>query len=412
MATKVTFFPVGNGDMTLIKLNDRAGTTILIDCKILETAEDTDEVDRNVARDLRQRLNRDADGRPYVDAFLLSHPDQDHCLGFSRHFHLGPLEDYADDKKEDWQKRIVIRELWSSPIVFRRASRTHVLCDDAKAFNCEAKRRVGANRESFFDVDEGDRILILGEDEGGKTDDLDPIVVKVDESILAVNGIPVDGFSARLIAPLPGADERMEEDLSKNNSSVILNIELPSDVRGTTSRFLTGGDSEVQIWELVWERHKADPSALEYDLLQAPHHCSWHSLSHDSWSELHEHAEISADARAALSQIRHGGGIVASSCPIKDDDNDPPCWGAKCEYESIVETAGGTFHCTGEHPDQQNPAPLEFEVSTIGFDLLQPESDDRRSVFRSAPAVITSGLMKTWDSERPSVRKEGGGRYA
>jgi hypothetical protein len=30
MATSITFFPVGNGDMTLICLGDKAGTTILI----------------------------------------------------------------------------------------------------------------------------------------------------------------------------------------------------------------------------------------------------------------------------------------------------------------------------------------------------------------------------------------------
>jgi hypothetical protein len=69
--------------------------------------------------------------------------------------------------------------------------------------------------------------------------------------------------------------------------------------------------------------------------LQTPHHCSWHSLSYDSWSELREDAEVSQDARSALSQIRDKGKIVASSAPIKDDDCDPPCWGAKREYEDI-----------------------------------------------------------------------------
>src|SRR5690348_8831992 len=102
MATKATFFPVVNGDMTLIKLGDEAGTTILIDCNIRQAADDeNDNETRDVAADLRERLNRDADGRPYVDAFLLSHPDEDHCRGVSRHFYLGPLKSYSDDKKAD-----------------------------------------------------------------------------------------------------------------------------------------------------------------------------------------------------------------------------------------------------------------------------------------------------------------------
>src|SRR4051812_48175640 len=128
--TTITFFPVGNGDMTLMKLGDEAETTVLIDCNIREAADDAEDDTRDVAADLRLRLKRDYKGRPYVDAFLLSHPDQDHCRGLKRHFYLGKLADYPDDKKPDNEKRIVIRELWSSPMVFRRASKVHTLCED------------------------------------------------------------------------------------------------------------------------------------------------------------------------------------------------------------------------------------------------------------------------------------------
>jgi hypothetical protein len=70
--------------------------------------------------------------------------------------------------------------MWSSPIVFRRASKTHTLSDDAKAFNTEARRRVQLNRDKNFVVGNGDRIQIMGEDIDGKTDDLTSIVRKVD----------------------------------------------------------------------------------------------------------------------------------------------------------------------------------------------------------------------------------------
>ena len=165
MTATITFFPVGNGDMTLITLADASETKILVDCNIRDTADDPDDATRDVAQDLRARLKRDARGRPYVDAFLLSHPDQDHCNGLPEHFHLGDPVDYPDDKKPDSEKRIFIRELWSSPMVFRRASNEHPLCDDAKAFNAEARRRVKVNRDkAFTGIDAGNRILILGED--------------------------------------------------------------------------------------------------------------------------------------------------------------------------------------------------------------------------------------------------------
>jgi hypothetical protein len=165
MGTSVTFFPVGNGDMTLISLGDSAGTTILIDCNIRAAADDANDDTRDVAKDLRDRLKTDKNGRPFVDVFLSSHPDQDHCRGIQNHFHLGPVADYADDKKPTNEKRIVIGETWSSPIVFRRATKDHKLCDDAKAFQKEAKRRVKVAREKKFSgIEFGDRALVLGED--------------------------------------------------------------------------------------------------------------------------------------------------------------------------------------------------------------------------------------------------------
>ena len=132
---------------------------------------------------LRDRLTRDCQGRLYVDVLLISHPDKDHCTGLKKHFHLGPPDDWS--KTAD---KIFIRELWSSPMVFRRASCQHVLCEDAKAFNSEARRRVQRYRDTYGAVTDGDRILILGEDEDGKTDDLGPILVKADATFSTVNG--------------------------------------------------------------------------------------------------------------------------------------------------------------------------------------------------------------------------------
>ena len=162
MVARISVFVVGNGDMTLIELE--SGRKILIDVNVRSAADDPDDDTPDVARELRDRLTRDAQGQLYVDAFLLSHPDQDHCRGLQNHFHLGPPAEWSKD-----DDKIFVRELWSSPIVFRRASSQHVLCADAKAFNSEARRRVARYRETGGAVGDGDRILILGEDENGKT---------------------------------------------------------------------------------------------------------------------------------------------------------------------------------------------------------------------------------------------------
>lgn len=370
MTARTTHFRVDNGDMTLIETEN--GRRILIDCNIRTAADDDDEDDEtaDVATQLRDRLKRDGDGRLYVDAFLLSHPDEDHCRSLKRHFHLGPLSDWfkPDDK-------IVIREMWSSPIVFRRASKNHVLCDDADAWSSEARRRANQHKSLGY-CPNGERIKILGEDINGKTDDLTAILVKVDNEFTTIDGNPDWSFSARLIAPLPAADDEEEEVLSKNESSVVLNVQLRK-FGQSGANYLLGGDAEVAIWERIWKRNKNQASVLAYDVLLAPHHCSWHSLSWDSWSKNGEDAEVSPDARSALGQANDGAKILASSKEILDDENDPPCIRAKREYEAIVKDAKGEFRCIA---DGAGDDPYELEVTSGG---VKPKAKTSVSVSRT-----------------------------
>ena len=138
-------------------------------------------------------------------------------------------------------------------------------------------------RKSLF---EGDRILIIGEDEDRKSEGLESILVRLDEVFNKINGKRNDHISIRVLAPLPIQEDSEEEDrLSKNHSSVIVQISFKFDGQEDKCLFLTGGDAKVYIWEKLWSRKKNKLSDIKYDLLMAPHHCSWHSLSYDSWSE-------------------------------------------------------------------------------------------------------------------------------
>lgn len=365
MAAKVTFFQVDNGDMTLVRLADTSVTTIIIDTRIRVAADDPDDDTPDVSKALRQRLMFDAKDRPFVNAFLLSHPDEDHCGGLGKHFWLGHPDDYPDDHLDRWEKRILIRELWSSPLVFRRRSKNHTLCEDARAFNKEARRRVEYWR-TYRSAGHGNRIRIMGEDIQGKTDDLGPILVKAGEKFSTIAGEDCSAyFTSHLLAPAPHEDdEELEEELTKNESSIIMNMEIsPSAYSHSKTRFLIGGDAEVLIWQRMWDRYESTPKVLEYDLLLAPHHCSWHTLSYDSWSKKGENAKVHQGARNALGQARDGATIVSSSNKILDDDVDPPCIRAKREYEDILDEVDGWFTCTGDLKDK---AFLEFELLADG----------------------------------------------
>jgi hypothetical protein len=357
MSAKTMHFRVGNGDMMLMVLD--SGKRILVDIDIRADADDENTETPDVGGQLRKELEdlgRDSKGRLYVDAFLLTHPDQDHIRGLKSHFHLGPPGDWS--KSAD---KILIREQWSSPIVFRRASKDHTLCDDACDWSAEARRRVKKFREEGAQAD-GNRILIMGEDVDGKTDDIGAIVVKVDSLFSTIARATDDSFEARLLAPLKADDNAEEELITKNDSSVILRVDLKVS-KVVKARYLIGGDAGVAIWERLWDRNKDRAERLEYDVLVAPHHCSWRSLSYDSWSDKGEEAKVNEAARNALGQARGGALIVSSSRPVKDDKDDPPCIRAKREYLDILDGPNGEFKCVA---DGSGDKPLVIEISSVG----------------------------------------------
>ena len=54
-----------------------------------------------------------------------------------------------------------------------------------------------------------------------------------------------------------------------------------------------------------------------------------------------------------------------------DNDDDPPCIGAKREYEDIIDGVGGAFVNTAEHMSGSDVEPMVFKVTTSGAVLQE-----------------------------------------
>jgi len=358
----ITFFPVGdkNGGMTLLRLNNSYGTTILIDCSI---GDDSIAEHCDVNQEFRDRLPSDSDGRPYVDAFILTHRHEDHLKGFQKHFHLGPLDEYVG---EDDELKIIINELWSSHNFWKPSSTKYNLCEDAKAFNKEMKRRVELFEDDELIQSEGDRAIIVGKDPDGKTDDLEKINNDIGDRFTKVNNCDIsDKMSGLILSPIEKQeDEEDEYYTDKNRQSIV--VQLTVWQSSNANKILLSADAECLVWETLYGQYSAKKENLEYDILTAPHHCSWHSISYDSQSE-NDDPEVCDHAVKALSQCKVGAFIISQSKIINDDDSDPPSYAAKQEYVEVVSEK--QFLCTNEYPLKDKPEPIEFYLTANGPQL-------------------------------------------
>lgn len=385
MSSTIRFYPVDNGDMTLIKLSDSDKTTILIDCNIRQTSEDESSEHFDVIGDLKKHLQRDDQNRLFVDVFLQTHPDIDHLRGITEHFHLGSINQY---NKTD--EKIIIKEIWSSPIVFRRKAE---LTDIAQEFSKEAKRRVNLYKKSQA-VTDGDRIKVIGEYDENRISGIENILFNEGDSFQDINGKRSTMIKMNVLGPMPKSkDESDDEVLAKNRSSTIIQFEIAGHQDSSLNNlFLSCGDAEVAIWERLWEKYSDNPHSLKYDILLCPHHCSWHSLSHDKEKSVSS-PKVSEDAVKALAQINRFGFIISSSKQIKQDQDNPPSYRAQIVYNKITDDVSGRFICTAEHPNTNNPHPIMINLTKYGpqYEGISSQTSTKLAANKASSTVRKHG---------------------
>lgn len=350
----ITFFPVGNGDTTLIKLSD--GSTLIIDCNIRCDAnnEDVDEC-YDVHSHLLGEVQRDDKKRPFTDVFMLGHADQDHCRGFETSFHTGAPGSYQ--KEEDKPEKIIIAEIWFSRRLF--SNYEEPLCDEAKAFKKEVERRIELYKKKDAKRDlPGNRLRVTGYGESEEMEGLEEITTLPGNSINLINGAVKDDFSLLVHAPFKRTEG--DEDVEKrNNTSMVFQASFNVDGVERACLVLLGGDATWDVWRAILR--KAAESGLQWDILLAPHHCSWSFFNNTPHAD---NKEPTASSLKVLAHHREGAVVVASSKPIKDDDFNPPHYAAKQEYVKVV--GEQKFYCVGEIPSEEKPEPLLFTMSSAG----------------------------------------------
>ena len=351
------YWPVGNGDSTTIVVDSE--TIMQIDLNHHECANEENDPHSEVIDELKDLLP-ERDGKPYLAVFLLSHPDQDHCRGFERLL-----------------KEFTIGEIWFTPRVFREYSKD--LCDDAKVFRKEAKRRVKAVIDSEGDIGVGDRVRIIGYDDILQEDDYNgfptaSLTVPGNEVTQLVGNDVISVFRAFIHAPFKdGADAE------RNETSIAVQVCLINGSTRVSSMFF--GDLSYLTLTRIFEN--SQDNDVSWNLLLAPHHCSRSAMYYAEEGE--EEPSLKQDILDAFESVMSDNAyIIASSEPIpatNEDGDNPPHAKAKARYEEI---ASSEFLCTQENPSTDSPRPLVFGVGESGVDL---KSDIAKTMSSLSAAV-------------------------
>jgi hypothetical protein len=334
----VVFWPVGNGDSVSIMVNDDHWMQVDLNHR---SDAGPDSPYAAVIDELIKELPL-RNGRPYLSVFALTHPDQDHCLGF-----------------RDLLKRTSIGELWFSPRVFREYKCD--LCDDAVAFRDEAMRRVRAMKRDA-NAGSGNRIRLIGYDELLSDSDFSGFPLEKlttpGNAITTLDGVQPPGvFRAFVHAPFK--DDAAGE---RNETSLAFQIQLG---RGTAlGHIMLLGDHSYPVLRRIFE--VSDATDLRWNVLLAPHHCSKSAMY---WSDNSQEEALRQDILDRLG--RNGAAsryIVASSEPIPSSNSpgdNPPHAKAKRRYLEILQD--GNFLCTQEDGANKKALPICFEVTDYGL---------------------------------------------
>jgi len=319
-------------------------------------------------------------GRPYLSAFALTHPDKDHIQGFAQ------LLEEVD-----------IGELWFTPRVFREQDDEG--CEDAQAFRTEAHRRVDATILAGGDPGPGDRVRLIGYD----------TLLEEDH----YKGFPQQFFSVpgHVLTSLDGADLAGEfrvfihapfkqDELvgDRNDTSLVMQVVLGDDA--AAGGVLLFGDHKYPTIRKVFDISikAGNEDNLRWQVMLAPHHCSKSVM----YQEEDGKTVLKQDILDDFEKYQVGAGYVVASAnciPESNEDGDnPPHALAKKRYSEI---AIGGFVCT--HDDGGYAEPLRFTAEGSDVDYASGGHIDEN------PGGLAAGVTSARGSDAPPSTKVGFG---
>lgn len=358
MAHKLTFFPIGNAETSLLELD--SGKYLLFDfADMYEGAEDDDRYD----------IKNDLSEIEEFQVVMFSHAHEDHTKGASEFFYL----DYAKEYQSD--SRAKIDELWISAAFLLDTNLENG--SDAKIIRQEARHRFKS----------GYGVRIFGEPEELKKwidkedieyDDVKHLIVHAGDT-LSISGAE-DEIEIFVHAPFSDDSEEVQD---KNDPSIVMQVRLYYENNETN--VLITGDTRYAVLDKIVDitKENENEDKLVWDIYDIPHHCSHTGLNEKDEKDTRI-VTPTENVQWLLEQAQESGYMVAS-CKEITEDTSPPHMIAKRAYKKYT-ASDVSFLVTMEHKRKKDstPCPIVFTVDDSGITLNEVSEEQSAIVEKSS----------------------------
>lgn len=353
MAT-LTFYPLGNADCTLIKLDN--GKKILFDYAAMRCEDD--KTDKRI--DLRSELKKDLGKRDYYDVVAFTHLDDDHIRGSSDFFHLEHAQKYQGEG------RVKINEMWVPA-----GAITEDECEEEdRIIQAEARYRL-KQKKGIRVFSKPSKLKGWLEKNDMKLDDVRHLI---DDAGQVVPTFTLTNDNVEFFVHSPFAKRLNENETEERNRDSIV-VQATFEVGGVQTKVILAADTVHEAWaDIVGiSKYHGNEARLEWDIMKLSHHCSYLSLGPDRFTDKSPNKTPPVDEVKWLyeEQRQEHCRIISTSKPIpskgseEDESAQPPHREAANYYkEDVLDSSDlkDRWLVTMEHPNQSAPKPIVIKI--------------------------------------------------
>lgn len=348
---KLTFFPLGNADTTLIDLAN--GEKILFDYANRRNVDDDD--DKRV--DLPYELRKDLGSRVYYDVVAFTHLDQDHYDGMTEFFFLEHDKKYQG--KVDGKERIKLNIMWVPAAVMTEDLDE----EESRIVQAEARYRL-KNKKGIRVFSTPARLEGWLKDNKMKLSEVEHLITDAGKLAPEFN---LENHGAEFFVHSPFATRQDNNDLEVRNDDAIV-MQVVFRVKSVDTKLLLLADINYDVMDDIVKQSKfhKNEARLEWHVVKLAHHCSYKALG----PEKGDNKTVPSENVDWLfrKQGQSEGKLICTSKPIpikgSDEDKDvqPPHREAANYYKDIESEKSGEFIVTMQHPSESGPKPVIVEI--------------------------------------------------